>query len=1073
MKSHSSGYRVMRGGTALTLAMIMAIILMMPGVAFPDALQEVKRDSFSPDGIRDVMRKACDYQLDLQARNAATLKSDINHEWVKGSFYTGVMALFEATGDSKYLDSALQYGEGKKWELDIPDTRNADWQCIGQVYLELYLMKKDPGMLAGIKRNMDAQMAAPKPGRVDWWWCDALYMAPPVLVRLYAATGEKKYLDYLNTMYWDTWDFLYDREEHLFFRDKNYFNAKTKNGRKVFWSRGNGWVLGGLARILKYLPEDDPGRPRFETLFKEMSARLAELQPEDGLWRPSLLDPDDFATSETSGTAFFTFGMAWGINNGLLDREKYEPVVKKGWAGLVRAVSPEGRLCHVQTVAAAPGPVKPQDTREYAAGAFLLAGNEILKMLEESGAGTQAAPAVKTLPPREHPFLFAGEETLARARERCRKQPWAAEYLSDLLEKAGRSLGKPVEIPAEGGQWSQHYVCKSCGSRLSHENGKHLCPRCGKEYTGWPYDEVIAGNRHRANWKEVENCGLAYALTHDEKFARRAREILIAYADRYTSYPFHDYKGGTMKRGARVLAQTLDEAVGIIGVAWGYDLIYNSPCMTADDRVHIEEHFFREVAKTLLRNDMSVSNWQSWHNGALSAIGFCLGDADLAHESIDGKSGFRFQLKKSILSDGFWYEGSPGYHFYALEALRWTAEAARGAGIDLVNEPAYQSMYEAPVGYVFPDLTFPVINDTDSFPITREHDLYELAYARYGKPAYGAVALKAKRRGLQSVLWGPDDLSIESFGSAVDFQSSRDYPGVGALMLRQGQGNGQVCVHLHYGPHGGAHGHPAKLGVVVYALGQIIAPDPGRLAYASPLHAGWYKTTLAHNTILADGKSQEPTQARLIAFEEKDGLSCAQAECTTAYPDITLTRTLAVSSRYVLDVVTAESATSHTYDLAWHIQGEPRPDFEASPAESLGKSAGFQHLKDVSMARTDQTWSVDYRLGKSGGTRMTMMDAPQTQVYLASGLLGNPPNPCPVALARRSGNATRYITLIEPYETTSAIKQIEVSDVTIAGQKYIRVTLSSPGGKEIVDLRSPENPSGPLFSYQSKAAGGK
>ena len=337
-------------------------------------------DPTSPQAVEEVMRRACDYQLKLQASNKATSSSDYNFEWIRGAFYTGVMGLYEATSDTKYLDSALEWGESKNWQLGIPGTRHADWQCIGQAYLELYLIKRDPRMLAGIRQNIDAQMAAPKPGRVDWWWCDALYMAPPVLTRLHATTGERKYLDFLNAMYWDSHEFLYDKQEHLFYRDYRFFDRKTKNGRKVFWSRGDGWVHGGLARLLKYLPKDDPGRPRFEQLFKEMSERIAGLQQSDGLWRPSLLDPDDFATSETSGSAFFTFGLAWGINNGLLDRAKYEPVVRAGWVGLAKAVTPEGRLGYVQTVAAEPGPVNPDDTREYAVGALLLAGNELLKL---------------------------------------------------------------------------------------------------------------------------------------------------------------------------------------------------------------------------------------------------------------------------------------------------------------------------------------------------------------------------------------------------------------------------------------------------------------------------------------------------------------------------------------------------------------------------------------------------------------------------------------------------------------------------------------------------------------------
>lgn len=338
--------------------------------------------SLAPSAIKDIMRRACDYQLKLQSQDQATSRADINYEWVLGAFYTGVMGMYEATGDEKYLDAAMKYGTAKSWQLDKPETRHADWQCIGQVYLELYLLKKDPQMISGIKKNIDAQMADPKPGRVDWWWCDSLYMAPPVLTRLYAATGDKKYLEYLNTMYWDSYDYLYNEDEHLFYRDKNYFDARSKNGKEVYWSRGNGWVLAGLARLLEYLPKDDPGRPKFEKLFVDMSNRIAPLQQPDGLWRTSLLDPDDFKTSETSGSAFFTYAMAWGINNGLLGRAKFEPVVKKGWLGLTHAVTDEGRLGYVQAVAAAPGKVNPNDTREYAVGAFLLAGKELLDLVQ-------------------------------------------------------------------------------------------------------------------------------------------------------------------------------------------------------------------------------------------------------------------------------------------------------------------------------------------------------------------------------------------------------------------------------------------------------------------------------------------------------------------------------------------------------------------------------------------------------------------------------------------------------------------------------------------------------------------
>lgn len=347
----------------------------------PDPATAPDTAPFSPSDIKDLMWRAAEYQLKSQARDEMTSAGDINFEWVRGVYYTGVMGAYEATNDPRYLEAALKWGASKDWKPDPIDTRHADWQCCGQPYLECYLLKQDPRMLEGIKGNVDLQMSAPKSGREDWWWCDALYMAPPLLARLHAATGEEKYLDFLNAMFWDSHAFLYDTDEQLFFRDKNYFDARTRGGKKVFWSRGNGWVLGGLARVLQYLPSGHRSRAKYEQLFQEMSGKVAELQPEDGLWRPSLLDAEEFATGETSGTAFFTFALAWGINNGLLAREGYEQVVRKGWKGLVGAITPAGRMTYVQGVAAAPGPVNPNDTREYAVGAFLLAGSELLKLI--------------------------------------------------------------------------------------------------------------------------------------------------------------------------------------------------------------------------------------------------------------------------------------------------------------------------------------------------------------------------------------------------------------------------------------------------------------------------------------------------------------------------------------------------------------------------------------------------------------------------------------------------------------------------------------------------------------------
>ena len=214
----------------------------------------------------------------------------------------------------------------------------------------------------------------------DWWWCDALFMAPPVLARLYAVSGDREYLDFLDRMWWDTTDFLFDSTEGLYYRDKSYIGKPNANGRKVFWSRGNGWVMGGTVRVLQYLPKNHPARARYVQLLKTMAASVARVQGEDGLWRPSLLDPTEAPVPETSGTGFFCYALAWGVNNGVLERKTYLPVIRKAWRGLVSHVREDGKLGRVQQIGAAPAKVAAEDNQEYGSGAFLLAGSEMLKL---------------------------------------------------------------------------------------------------------------------------------------------------------------------------------------------------------------------------------------------------------------------------------------------------------------------------------------------------------------------------------------------------------------------------------------------------------------------------------------------------------------------------------------------------------------------------------------------------------------------------------------------------------------------------------------------------------------------
>jgi unsaturated rhamnogalacturonyl hydrolase len=365
----------LRRYTFFRAAVVASLILVSVMLAPAQTQAQRKDDIYSRQYISAIMGRVYDWQIS----NPVEINQRNNNLWARAAFYTGIMAAYSRTHDKKYLEQAVKWAEGRQWKLG-ERPRHADDQSPGQTYLELYLLKKDPAMIAETKSTIDAMINAPKPGREDWWWCDALFMAPPVLARLNAATGDKKYVDFLNTMWWDTTDFLFDQEAKLYYRDKNYFGKLTPNGKKVFWARGNGWVMAGTVRVLQYLPKNNPDRQRYITLLRTMAASVSRVQGEDGLWRPSLLDPLEVPIPETSSSGFFCYALAWGINQGFLDRQTYLPVVRKAWQGLSGAVHQDGKLGNVQAIGAAPAKLTAEDNQEYGSGAFLLAGSEMYKL---------------------------------------------------------------------------------------------------------------------------------------------------------------------------------------------------------------------------------------------------------------------------------------------------------------------------------------------------------------------------------------------------------------------------------------------------------------------------------------------------------------------------------------------------------------------------------------------------------------------------------------------------------------------------------------------------------------------
>jgi unsaturated rhamnogalacturonyl hydrolase len=315
--------------------------------------------------------------------------------WTRGVYYEGLMALYGIKQDPVYLNYAVSWGEFHKWGMrDGIKTRNGDNQCCGQTYIDLFLTDRTKvERIQQIKACIDNMLASDIIN--DWNWIDALQMAMPVFARLGSIYKDNRYFDRMYEMYLFTKQLhgtsgLYSKEDHLWWRDKDFDPPYVEpNGQDCFWSRGNGWVLAALVRTMDFLPQNSSYRNEFITTYREMVDALVACQREDGFWNVSLHDPSNFGGKELTGTSLFAYGMTWGINNGILDRGKYLPVVQKAWKALVEdCVHPNGFLGYVQGTGKEPKDSQPvgfdnvPNFEDFGLGCFLLAGSEIYKLKE-------------------------------------------------------------------------------------------------------------------------------------------------------------------------------------------------------------------------------------------------------------------------------------------------------------------------------------------------------------------------------------------------------------------------------------------------------------------------------------------------------------------------------------------------------------------------------------------------------------------------------------------------------------------------------------------------------------------
>ena len=661
----------------------------------------------------------------------------------------------------------------------------------------------------------------------------------------------------------------------------------------------------------------------------------------------------------------------------------------------------------------------------------------------------------------QSPSLFMSEEDFAARRQVADRELWARLSLAALIKEADdfpRSYNQRFGLtdaapPPEGGQWLHWYACPESGRALQfHPPDQNICPDTGKNYSGYPYDHVVYQMRNDALAEAAVALGLAFRFTHKEEYAQKAARILNAYARVYPTYTLHDIHGKASPNGAKAYAQTLDESIWLIKIAWTYDLIRGAHVLSAQEKQAIETDVLRASAAMVIKAHKEPTyNIQSWINGAAAAVGFTLNDQALIKEAIDGPIGFRYQMHRFV-TEGFWAEGAWGYQFYAMRPLTMTAQMAARKGIDLwKQEPNLIALFHSPLGVVLPDGRLPAFNDSGSPDLYEQNYLYEVAYAATSDPALLTVIEHGARSDREALLFGTERLPQAAPPKLV----STVFPEAGYAALRSPKTD--LTVIMKFGPHGGAHGHFDKLNFVLYSHGQTLAIDPGTHPYGIPVHHEWDSMTIAHNTISVDQQRQSAATGKLLDWHVGDDWVAVRADAGAAYTNTHLQRTILLTNNYILIADRCESADGqpHSFDWAYHNVGTESviSPLKLEPYTSTTQN-GYQHLADtmhgatsdaiavrfVSAPRTTQSESesnstpATYDSTKPASPKLSTAGAKielnlqMLPVATSEIITGNAPSktsqtPVPFVIVRRSGTSASFEALISVSDEGGADRQ--------------------------------------------------
>lgn len=611
---------------------------------------------------------------------------------------------------------------------------------------------------------------------------------------------------------------------------------------------------------------------------------------------------------------------------------------------------------------------------------------------------------------RDHPYLMLNEAEIEEIKAKIEQYEWAATAYATLKVRADNWVNKPISVPETGG--------------------------------GFYHDDDDAAyaitEAHYELADRARDLALMYQFTDDEAYAAKAKEILLAYADIYLTYEIQDKDGrigDQASAGGRATAQGINEARWIIPLAWAYDLIFDQ--LDETEQAIIADQLLRPAADLLMLNNEGRHNHQTWYNSGVGVIGFALGDTEyIWYALLKDDSGLNYQLDASITADGMWYEGSMHYQFYVLRALQPLMEVTHHAGFNVYENPQYKALFDFMITYADPGFEMPTINDGRVVNLTEADraTYYELAYRRLGDPHYVPVLMQSYRTDLNALLYGVPELTD---GVTPPWQT-QNYAESDLTVLRSNEGVNSIQVTLNYMGYQGGHSHPDQLSIVLYGLGTSLAPDAGSIKYRLPEQEGWFKQTVAHNGVVVDGTSQErSSESQLTQFVTSDKVQMATVFSDGVYPGVNLERTLLLNDAYLIDMYSARSDSSHTYDWVYHNMGEfSTADVDFAPADNPpGATNGYEYLSDVASTSFDDSWQAEWSVALNTYVGIYVIGEPDTEYYTAEGPIAArvddeiADNPVSLLIARRNAETTRFVSIIQPYQDQA--DQLTITDVTV------------------------------------------